>query len=99
MAMNQRALCRINPRPFLTLGFLLGESPTAVPAVVISLTVTGLDVGIIHKIQYKLRKYYHVAVNLSTISRRITSWSLPRQQARTKESPELIEATRDLIFR
>ncbi|KAM6504687.1 hypothetical protein FSOLCH5_015189 [Fusarium solani] len=51
------------------------------------------------RIQYKLRKQYHVAVNLSTISRRIASWGLPRQQARTKETPELIEATRDLIFR
>ncbi|KAH6699486.1 hypothetical protein EV126DRAFT_43618 [Verticillium dahliae] len=51
------------------------------------------------RIQYKLRKHHHVTVNLSTISRRIASWDLPRQQARTKESPELIEATRDLIFR
>ncbi|EEU38450.1 uncharacterized protein NECHADRAFT_55344 [Fusarium vanettenii 77-13-4] len=51
------------------------------------------------RIQYKLRKQYHVAVNLSTISRRIASWGLLRQQARTKETPELIEATRDLIFR
>ena len=51
------------------------------------------------RIQYKLRKQYHVAVNLSTISRRIANWGLPRQQARTKETPELIEATRDLIFR
>ncbi|KAH7329735.1 hypothetical protein B0I35DRAFT_487754 [Stachybotrys elegans] len=47
---------------------------------------------------YKLRKHYRVTVNLSTISRRIASWSLQRQQARTKESPELIEATHDLIF-
>jgi hypothetical protein len=51
------------------------------------------------RIQYKLRKHHRVIVNLSTISRRIASWHLPRQQARTKESPELIEATRDLIFR
>jgi hypothetical protein len=51
------------------------------------------------RIQYKLRKHHRVIVNLSTISCRITSWHLPRQQACTKESPELIEATRDLIFR
>lgn len=51
------------------------------------------------RIKYKLRKQYHVAVNLSTISRRIASWGLPRQQARTKETPEPIEAIRDLIFR
>jgi hypothetical protein len=51
------------------------------------------------RIQYKLRKHHHVIVNLSTISRRIASWDLPRQQTRTQESPELIEAIRDLIFR
>lgn len=51
------------------------------------------------QIQYKLRKHYHIAVNLSTISRRIASWGLPRQQSRTIETPELIEAIRDLILR
>ncbi|KAM4060857.1 hypothetical protein HRG_014336 [Hirsutella rhossiliensis] len=51
------------------------------------------------RIKYKLRKRYHVAVDLSTISRRIARWGLPRQQSRTRETPELIEATRDLIFR
>ncbi|KAH6872000.1 hypothetical protein B0T10DRAFT_385462, partial [Thelonectria olida] len=51
------------------------------------------------QIQYKLRKHYHIAVNLSTISRRIASWGLPRQQSRTTETPELIEAIRDLILR
>jgi hypothetical protein len=50
------------------------------------------------RIQFKLKKKHHVTANLSTISRRIASWDLPRQQARTKESPWLIEATRDLIF-
>ncbi|KAM4060901.1 hypothetical protein HRG_013173 [Hirsutella rhossiliensis] len=29
------------------------------------------------KIKYKLRKHYHVAVNLSTLSRRIANWGLP----------------------
>ncbi|KAL6408593.1 hypothetical protein AUP68_07535 [Ilyonectria robusta] len=51
------------------------------------------------RIQYKLQKHHRIIINLSTISRRIASWHLPRQQARTKESPELIEATRNLIFR
>ena len=51
------------------------------------------------RIKHKLRKHHHVTANLSTISRRIASWDLPRQQTRTKETPELIETTRDLIFR
>ncbi|KAH8653306.1 hypothetical protein BGZ61DRAFT_468157, partial [Ilyonectria robusta] len=51
------------------------------------------------QIQYKLRKHYHIAINLSTISRRIASWGLPRQQSRTIETPELIEAIHDLILR
>ena len=50
-------------------------------------------------ITYKLRKHHHVAVNCRTLSRRIANWGLPRQQGRTKESPELIDATHDLIFR
>ncbi|KAJ3454677.1 hypothetical protein MRS44_013277 [Fusarium solani] len=51
------------------------------------------------KIRHKLRKRHHIAVDLSTISRRIASWGLPRQQSRTIETPELVEAIRDLIFR
>ncbi|OAQ58909.1 hypothetical protein VFPBJ_11642 [Purpureocillium lilacinum] len=51
------------------------------------------------RICYKLRKDFHVAVNLSTLSRRIADWDLPRQQTRTRETPELIETVRDLIFR
>lgn len=51
------------------------------------------------RICYKLRKHFHVAVNLSTLSRRIADWDLPRQQTRTRETPELIETVRDLIFR
>ncbi|KID82044.1 hypothetical protein MGU_10614 [Metarhizium guizhouense ARSEF 977] len=51
------------------------------------------------RITYKLRKHHHVTVNCRTLSRRIVNWGLPRQQARTKESPELIDATHDLIFR
>ncbi|KAJ6436054.1 dynamin family domain-containing protein [Purpureocillium lavendulum] len=51
------------------------------------------------KIRYKLRRHFHVAVDLSTITRRIAKWGLPRQQSRTCESPELVEAIRDLIFR
>ncbi|EXM13390.1 hypothetical protein V3481_006933 [Fusarium oxysporum f. sp. vasinfectum] len=52
-----------------------------------------------HRIQYKLEKHHHVIVNPSTISRRIASWDLPRQQIHTQESPDLIETIRDLIFR
>ncbi|EXK23574.1 hypothetical protein FOMG_19664 [Fusarium oxysporum f. sp. melonis 26406] len=52
-----------------------------------------------HRIQYKLEKHHHVIVNSSTISRRIASWDLPRQQIHTQESPDLIETIRDLIFR
>ncbi|EFZ04318.1 Uncharacterized protein MAA_01392 [Metarhizium robertsii ARSEF 23] len=51
------------------------------------------------KIRYKLQHHFHITVDLSTISRRIASWGLPRQQSRTSESPELIEAIRDLVFR
>ncbi|KAI8682293.1 hypothetical protein NCS56_00351700 [Fusarium sp. Ph1] len=51
------------------------------------------------KIQYKGRKHHDVTVNLSAVSRRIASWDLPRQQTRTQESPQLIEAIRDPIFR
>ncbi|KAL6405412.1 integrase core domain protein [Ilyonectria robusta] len=51
------------------------------------------------QIRYKLRKHYNVAVNLSTISRRVANWGLPRQQSRTIETPELIETIHDLIFR
>ncbi|KID60206.1 hypothetical protein MAN_10023, partial [Metarhizium hybridum] len=51
------------------------------------------------RITYKLRKHHHVAVNCRTLSRRIANRGLPRQQARTKESPELIDTTHDLIFR
>ncbi|EXL39130.1 hypothetical protein FOCG_18251 [Fusarium oxysporum f. sp. radicis-lycopersici 26381] len=51
------------------------------------------------KIRHKLRKRHQIAVDLSTISRRMASWGLPRQQSRTIETPELIEAIRDLIFR
>ncbi|KAH8656771.1 hypothetical protein BGZ61DRAFT_540866 [Ilyonectria robusta] len=51
------------------------------------------------QIRYKLRKRYNVTVNLSTISRRVASWGLPRQQSRTIETPELMEAIHDLIFR
>ncbi|PWI64209.1 hypothetical protein PCL_12026 [Purpureocillium lilacinum] len=51
------------------------------------------------RIGYKLRKHFHVVVNPSTLSRRIADWDLPRQQTRTRETPELIETIRDLIFR
>ncbi|KAH7186843.1 hypothetical protein DER44DRAFT_816761 [Fusarium oxysporum] len=51
------------------------------------------------KIRYKLWKRHQIAVDLSTISRRMASWGLPRQQSRTIETPELIDAIRDLIFR
>ncbi|KAK2923019.1 hypothetical protein FoTM2_017261 [Fusarium oxysporum f. sp. vasinfectum] len=44
------------------------------------------------KIRHKLRKRHQIAVDLSTISRRMASWGLPRQQSRTIETPELIEA-------
>ncbi|KAG7424877.1 hypothetical protein Forpi1262_v014193 [Fusarium oxysporum f. sp. raphani] len=51
------------------------------------------------KIRHKLRKRHQIAVDLSPISRRMASWGLPCQQSRTIETPELIEAIRDLIFR
>ena len=41
------------------------------------------------KIKYKLRRQFHVAVDLSTITRRIAKWGLARQPSRTC----------DLIFR
>ncbi|KAF1730615.1 hypothetical protein CRV24_008684 [Beauveria bassiana] len=51
------------------------------------------------KIKDKLQRHFNVTVDDSTISRRIAKWGLPRQQSRTAETPELVEAIRDLIFR